>query len=192
MVKIGQTATASELKARWAYAEMRSSRFRRHFEHAGYRDLLEKATAGIPFCKLSREEQQQLGPALHASRNEDFARSIEQHDTYECVEWTEDDLTRSWALPTFNPARDGRCISYQDFYSGAPDTSADGTPNVADPRVAAQKAEPEVAYRQQEPVIVIGRPGEYILLEGYFRSIQFKKSPDSSKRLLAWVPIIVK
>jgi hypothetical protein len=190
MVKIGQTAMASELKARWAYAEMQSTRFRRHFEEAGYGDLLAKATARVPFCKLPPDEQQRLAPALLAVRNEGFANNIDgSGDTYECKAWTEDDLTRSWALPAFNPPAKAHCVPYRDFYNGEPNTGPGGTAEDSDPRVAVQKLEPQAQYQQTEPVIVVGQPGNYILLDGYLRSLLFMKSPDKTKRLLAWVPV---
>lgn len=187
---IGQIASAAEVKARWAYAEMRSSRFRRYFEAGAYTNLLEKAAAGIPFCRLSADEQARLIPALHVAKTEAYISSVDQaSNTYECKGWTEGDLMNSWALSLFNRPEKRVCIPYRDFYHGHPGADPAVDLDDGDPRVAVLTVPPEADYRQLEPVIVIGKPGEYILLEGYLRSILFMRSRDKSKRLLAWVPL---
>jgi hypothetical protein len=186
---IGQIATAAEVEARWAYAEMRSSRWCRHFEAGGYADLLEKARTGLSFCTLSAEEQIRLIRALRVAKTEPYINAVHQtSNMYECNAWAEHDLMSSWALPLFNIANPQVCIPYRDFYSSVVSPDPAVTLDDDDPRVAARTVSPEAQYRQSEPVIVIGGPGDYLLLEGYLRSILFMKSQDTSKRLLAWLP----
>jgi len=152
--------------------------------------LLEKTAAGIPFCRLSGEEQKQLATALHAAKTEAYISSVDHSaETYECNGWTEHDLMEAWALPLFNFPDQRECIPYRDFYQVGVDAAAGIHLGEGDPRVAARSVPVAGRYEQAEAVIVIGHPGEYLLLEGYLRSLLFMKSPDKSKRLLAWLPV---
>jgi hypothetical protein len=187
---IGQIADAAEVKARWAYAEMRSSRFRHLFATGDYEDLLQKAAAGIAFCQLDAVERRRLQAALQVAKTGPYIESVDgSADAYECKAWSEDDLMNAWALSLFNLPEKSQCIPFRDFYRVEPNTDAWLLLDDGDPRVAVRAVPTAVPYQQSEPVIIIGRAGEYLLLEGYLRSLLFMKSPDPSKRLLAWVPV---
>lgn len=189
---IGDRASASEIRARWAYSEMRSSRFRARFGPV-YGDLIVKANSGVSFSELRQADRDRLLLALNATRNPDFAGHVDAAAVmFECQTWTENELLNAWALPEFNPPNRDYCISYKTFLM------AGGPPDLAsledcDPRVEwhRQNSSAEAnEYQQEEPIIVIGKPGTYIILDGYFRTLAFVNSPEKSKGLLAWIPLI--
>lgn len=189
---IGSRASASEIRARWAYCEMRSSRFRARFGRV-YADLIVKANSGVAFSDLWQADRDRLLLALNGTRNPDFAGHVDAAaDMYECRIWTESELLNAWALPEFNPPNREFCISYKAFLAAGGPTGL-ASLEECDPRVEWHKQNSSAEakeYQQEEPIIVIGKPGTYIILDGYFRTLAFVNSSEKGKGLLAWVPLV--
>lgn len=188
---IGTRAGAPEIRARWAYSEMRSPRFRGRFARI-YADLIVKANSGVAFSDLCEADRDRLLLALNATRNPEFAGHVDAAaEMYECRSWAEDELLNAWALPEFNPPDREYCISFKAFLmAGSPAGLA--SLEDCDPRVAWRKRNSAAAkeYQQEEPIIVIGKPGTYIILDGYFRTLAFVNSREKSRGLLVWIPLI--
>jgi hypothetical protein len=185
---MGPMISAHELKARWAYSEMASSRWGRHFvqQHPA---LMRKANSGVPFANLGAREHDELVQALPLARHPAFIASIDQCAAqYEFQRWSKGQLCHAWALPAFNPPAKIQPIPYYDFFIRRPDTGPGGQPEDTDPRVTYARA--AIAFNpHHEAVIVVGQPGHYVLLEGTLRSVIFMNSAGNSQRLNVWVPV---
>jgi hypothetical protein len=189
---VGDRVSASEIRARWAYSEMRSSRFRARFAPV-YADLVVKANSRVAFSELRQADRDRLLLALNAARNPEFVGYVDATAaTYECRSWTENELFNAWALPEFNPTNRDYCISFRAFLSAA-EPPVLATLDDSDPRVEWQKQRSLCdtgEYRQDEPIIIIGKPGTQIILDGYFRTLTFVNSRKRCKRLLVWIPLV--
>jgi hypothetical protein len=185
---IGLRAPALEVKARWAFGELTSSRFRKMYAGIGPKQIHDTAAAKNPFSVLTADDHKTLAQMLDRARPERAAQ-VDASPLYRCEPWTKGQLAHAWALPDFHPPEKRRPLPYYDFYLGPPNTGPGGTPENTDPRVEAQRIPAGTPFNQfHEPVVVAGTPTQYLLLEGYFRSIMFMRAGDISQRLLAWVP----
>jgi hypothetical protein len=191
MVKVGAQITAHEAKARWAYSELLSSRFGKNYVGVGAKHIYDAAAAKNPFSTLLPADHDELAKMLDRGRDPALTAMVDSSPLYRSEAWTKGQLAHTWALPAFNPPAKRSAIPYYDFYTGRPNTGPAGTAEDSDPRVAARAIPYGTPFNQShEPVIVIGEPGKYVLLEGYLRSIIFMRSSDPSHRLLVWVPFV--
>jgi hypothetical protein len=183
---IGSIISADEVKARWAYGEMTSTRWGPHFV-GKHQALVQKAIAKVPFSTLSPQEHQELIQALPLARNPAFISSIDQSSRYQWQHWTKGQLCQTYALAAFNPPLKNQAIPYYDFFVRFPDTGPNGLPEDSDPRVVFAKNSIQFDP-DHEPAIFVGAPGHYVLIEGALRSVIFMHSPGNGFRLNALVP----
>lgn len=190
---IGRTITAHELKARWAYSELRSPRFGENYTGLGPLRLYQMSAKGVPFSELGKADHDPLVEMLNHGRSPSMVAAIgNRADTYRCEAWTKGQLSHTWVLPIYNPAANGICIRYYDFYLGSPIIGPSGEIDETDARVAAQAIPLNYSVdTAHEPGIVV-RVGasSLMLLDGYLRSILFMRSSDSGHRFRVWVPNI--
>jgi hypothetical protein len=98
---IGQTIATNELCARWAYGELRSSRFG-HYYHSGTpRPLLDKARAKLPFQLLDDDEGKML-VQLHAGVRGSALQFMEGIEQFRCEAWTRQQPLQVFTLPDFD------------------------------------------------------------------------------------------
>lgn len=188
-VTIGTTATSTEVKARWAYAEISSARFGKGYAGHGPAYLHALARGGTPFSAVDPRDWPHLVDMAHHGRNKDFVDNVDScgSPTYRCDGWQMTDLLGTLVLPTF-----GR-VPYPTFLTKNPSiVLKSGMPvfDDADPRVVAWSIDPNLPFDQVEPIIIIkvdnGRP---MILEGYLRSLLWLRMNDPSRPLLAWLPV---
>ena len=165
-----------------------SAGFLADFVRHGTQALRNKAWQRIPFDSLLAAEQDELVRMLDGGRGQPFASNVDQHPEYICSGWTKGQLAQTWALPAYNPPAKRDPIPYYDFYIGPRNTGPGGSAEDSDARIAADKITPPADLSRHEPVIIIGRPGVYILLEGYLRSVLFMRDANPVQRLLVWLP----
>ncbi len=189
MINVGVRASSHEIKARWAYNELASPRFGRSYAGVGPRHIHDMAAARNPFAAITAADQNELVKMLEKGRGPEVAATIDASPHYRCEAWSKGQLCQSFALPAFNPPAKVKPIPYYDFYIGTPNTGPGGTAESSDPRVIAGAIPPGTPFQEfHEPIIVSGSPGNYLLLEGYLRSIIFMRAAHASQRLLAWLP----
>lgn len=184
---IGTIVTADEVKARWAYSEMVSTRWAKHFV-GKHQVLVQKAQSSVPFDALTQSERDELVQALLVSRHPTFVANIDQSaPKYQFQQWTKGQLCQTWALPAFNAPAKAEAQPYYDFFIRWPDTGPSGEPEDSDPRVVFARS--AILFDpNHEPVIFVGQPSRYVLIEGTLRSVIFMHSPGNAFRLNAWVP----
>ena len=189
---IGVHATAHEVKARWAYHELISDRFGKQYIGAGPKHIHDMAAAKDPFSVLMPADHDELIKMLER-RDVALASRVDSSPTYRCEAWTKGQLAHAWALPVFDAPAKKNLVPYFDFYIGTPNTGPGGTVEDNDPRVVARSIPHGTPFDQaHEPVVIVGKQANYVLLKGYLRSILFMRAGHLSQRLLAWVPFVAR
>jgi hypothetical protein len=180
----GKTATAREIKARWAYSEVLSDRFGGPYGAVLERPLFDRIKGGCHFCEIEESQWDLLIQGLTAARNAQFSASIDRFgpNGYVCAEWSVDDLMNSRVLPHF-----GVGLLYREFLTLLPISVPPGTIDAADPRLRIWMTPLQPAFAQNEPLISIRIGAELMLVEGYKRSLLWLRSP--TKPLLIWQPV---
>jgi hypothetical protein len=180
----GQTATAREVKARWAYGEVLSDRFGNPYSGVLARPLFDLIKSGCRFSEIDEGCWDFLIAGLSAARDAKFSGSIDTFGSkgYVCVEWDVEDLLNCRVLPHF-----GVGLFYREFLTLLPMSIPPGLLDVADPRLKAWSTPLHPAFVQHEPLISIRIGAEPMLVEGYRRSLLWFRNP--AKPLLIWQPV---
>lgn len=183
---IGKVITRDELKARWAYAESRSSRFKGQYEPLLPPDLFTSANNGRPFDQISREEWPELIAALERERISliGFLGEPWGASEFKCVGWDVPGLLSSPAMGNFFADEQQR--GYFCFLAWPTKQTHDGKADTHDPRYAAAGRAFDRNFRVEEPLIAVRSNGHHILIDGYLRSILWLRNPVEP--LPVWVP----
>jgi len=168
-----------EVKARWAYGEINSTRFRAHYPRVLAPTILQLAASKAPFSAVQHQAWPSLVAALKGARNPRFVDNLDQASFYECSAWTIQDLLNATTIPNF------RSLPYWKFLAFPPELPGSQIV-LSDPRQAAHAIPYDPDFRVQEPLISIVQGEQKILLEGYLRSILWLRNPIHD--LLIWVP----
>jgi hypothetical protein len=181
----GQTATAREIKARWAFSEVLSDRFGGPYSTVLAQPLHSQVTGGCSFSDIQESDWDNLIQGLNAARNVGFTANIDTFGPsgYVCVEWSVEDLMNAKVIPNF-----GQDLFYREFLTMFPMSQPTGALDLSDPRFKAWRIPVNAApFVQTEPLISIKVDSDHMLIEGYARSILWIRSP--AKSLLMWVPV---
>lgn len=181
---LGTTATAEEVKARWAYSEISSSRFGKYYIGHTPAHLEALAKTSAPFSQVSSQDWPTLVSLIETyGRNKLFVDNIDIHGSprFVCTAWGIQELLNSWTVPAFGQ------LPYPVFLSRPPARNATGGVDDADPRYCAQSIPFDPNFKQTEPAIII-KPGVNMLLEGYLRSILWLRLNDPNTPFLVWLP----
>jgi hypothetical protein len=180
----GRTATAREIKARWAYSEVLSDRFGDPYSLILDGPLLDQIKDGCAFSEIDEGYWDLLILGLNTARSPRFSGNIDTcgPNGYVCVEWSVEDLLNSRVLPHF-----GLGLCYREFLTLLPTSAEPCVIDPADPRLKAWMTPLQPAFAQNEPLISIRIGADLMLIEGYARSLLWFRSP--TKPLLIWQPI---
>lgn len=173
--------SATELAARWTYAELASPRFADSYVPPAD-PLRVKAMSGIGFDSLFKEEAERLRVLLEAHDDRGgMYRLLICSSQYVSEVWEYSRLGNLCVAPGLGWAR------FRDLENGEARTVASED---LQNRLKATACGPFV--QRDEPIIVVpcrvkGRAFQ-LLLEGTFRSLLFARDRDASGRLSVWVP----
>ncbi|MCB2059177.1 MAG: hypothetical protein R3E09_13145 [Novosphingobium sp.] len=178
----GRVATVEEVKARWAYAEVKSTRVGISYEPCLSPGRIERARQGDPFEDIPRDEWPSLVSALAQARPSRFVEQIHIYgaDHYECVHWRPSDLLNCLTLPIFG------LVPFYRFLAMPYRMDDEGNPRRDDPRYVAANLPYDDAFTVEGPIIVVRDKGHDMLLEGYLRSILWLRNPG--RPLAVWLP----
>ena len=194
MMQPGATAARLEVRARWAYGEMCSTRFgAKYLSHKPSQGVLDCVSRGDAFESVAGGLWSELDSLLDLARPNEFHSHLSVYQTFTCVGWSKTDLNSAYALPAFSMPDKRNPIRYSEFFNGRPNTGAwsNGTQWIigfaeeSDPRVAAFRT-PDIP--QRDPGIAVPYNDSYILFEGYLRSILYMRTLDDQLKFLVWVP----
>jgi hypothetical protein len=192
MVAVGDRIDLRELQARWAYAELASSRVGHHYrrEFPENRVLFEKVSNGELYDTVLPGEVDQL-VIMNEWYRSGLVQPLQQYSAFVCESWTKDQLGRALTVPALDPRRQGRNVPILSFAVAPHFTRSDGTMEDTDPRVIANMIPLDHEFTQTEPVPVTPLlNGQYLLLDGYLRSLLFLRSEDPDRHMLVWVPVV--
>jgi hypothetical protein len=181
----GQKATAREIKARWAFSEVLSDRFGGPYRQVLAQPLFERIVSGCKFADIEGSYWDNLIQGLNTARTTNFTGLIDASapNGYVCAEWSVEDLMNARVIPNF-----GVGLFYREFMTMFPMSQPTGALDLSDPRYKAWATPVKgPAFVQTEPLISVKAGSDYMLIEGYTRSILWVRSP--AKSLLMWVPI---
>jgi hypothetical protein len=165
---------ATEVAARWCYAELRSSRFGLSYEGLVPYNLIGKAIDGAPFDDLDAADIKLLNNALsrHEDRGSFFYKFLAQFPWYHRVKRDYAELSQLVVVPYFGT---------QTFANFERDPH---------PRVQATlDSIPLGTFCQNESIIIVPYNGREMLLEGTLRSLWFARDREPLTKIEAWVPL---
>jgi|SRR5271154_1225894 len=142
----------------------------------GPHPILEKARLHVPFSSLTAEERDQLLEyAPHSSRRGLMGR-LNNHSQYRLEHWEKSQISAIRTIHAYGS------VPYEDFLAGS---SKPG-----DEAIDAREAAKKLPYYPAtwEAGMVVGKPGDYILLDGYTRSVVFMKEAPRGDKFSIWVP----
>jgi len=181
---IGHVITAQEVKARWAFSEITSSRFGVFYRRLLPSSLYDFAKSGGAFANVDEAEWVNLEKALKTVRPAGFVDNITGvagAAQYECVGWSVGDLLNCTTLPVFGE------VPYWQFLVLPPkQDERTGKTQSTDPRSLSHTISFDPSFQVQEPLIAIGLSDKKMLFEGYLRSILWLRNPQEP--LIAWFP----
>jgi hypothetical protein len=186
LIPEGTLATTEEVRARWAHGEMTSDRFGQKYVPHVPSHLLASAKRGDAFSTVDRSQWVTLSNLLDRARPGEYLhRDLLKWSKFRCAHWTKEDLDGALAISAFNKQQQ-RPLTYVDFYQRTPDTGINQTAENSDPRVQAFRT-PDTL--QAEPAVAILHNSQYLLVDGYLRSIIFRRQRDPDLRFAVWVPM---
>lgn len=170
-------APAAEVAARWAYAELNSSRFADSYLGLVSADLRSKALAAVPFEFLSHGEQAELQAALanHPDRGPVFYPCLMAYPTYVLEHWGRDQLDNVLVVPGLG----GRPM--HEFERDLPDTTKAALEAITSHRIVPEEAGIILPIPQ-------GPTNAFVLLDGTLRCLRFRRAGLPSESYPAWVP----
>lgn len=186
LVPEGTIATTEEVRARWAYGEMASDRFGHMYVPHAPTHLLSSAKQGDAFSTIDQKHWATLSNLLDQARPSEYLhRELLKWSSFQCANWTQAELDGALAIRAFNKLQ-GIPLPYADFYERTPDTGPNQTAENSDPRVQAFRS-PDTP--QAQPAVAILFNSRYLLVDGYLRSIIFRRQRDPDLRFAVWVPM---
>jgi hypothetical protein len=165
------------MKTRWVYSELGSPRWNEAYTQLkGHTPLAEKAAQHVPFSSLSDEEREQLLEYAPKSSRRGLMGRLGAHASYRLERWTKTQIRALNTTPQHGS------IPFDEFLAGAPKPGEEAT----DARVTANA----LGYHPDkwEAVTVVGKRGDYTLLDGYTRAVAYMRAAPSSAKLAVRVP----
>jgi hypothetical protein len=173
----GRRISAQDLKARWAFSEMRAERWRDYYAELSSDRIRDE----VPFEQLTQDEKSHLVAMLSRNR-EHMAPELDRFETYECQSLSKNELARVYTIIVVSPDGDSN-IPFLSY------VAAQRTDDFRDPRVQADRIPFQSPFVQSEPVIILPYGDMPLLLDGYLRATLFMRSPNPDARILAWRPV---
>jgi len=183
MPKVGDKIGLRELQARWAYSELVSPRqILNYCTFAGFEPLFEKARQNIPFEDLDNEETDYLF-VMNDGVRAPLAAMLKPFPVFACESWRRDKIAQALTI-AFDR---GNQLTFET-YANNPLFAPGQRPDPGDFRLAALLMPAnEKSFAEPVPLVPTGN-SQFMLLDGYLRSLLFLRSTDPDRRLLVWIP----
>lgn len=180
---IGTVISRQELLARWAFAESSSSRFGDTVRTKLASAFGEDWSPPKRFADIAESDWDKIVAVLWSVRPADFFERflLTEFDRFVCKPWSVSELLNCLTLPGFGSVR------YFRFLALPPRRAGNGEATVIHPRTAADGIPFSASFVPCEPVIAVPAGDDFVLLEGYLRSILWLRSPIEP--LPVWLPL---
>lgn len=172
--------SSAELAARWAYAELRSTRFAKSYKLDDYHPLRLKALYNIPFTHLLPVERRALQMLLstHEDRGPSFYPTIMKFQQWQLHHWPYEAIAATRVAPGLGWHR------FSDFekeptseLSATLETIARGTMISEEPAIVVP------CQRQQD------EHNFWLLMEGTLRSLCYARDRTPFELKTVWAPV---
>ena len=181
MPKVGDQAAPAEVRARWAYSELRSdSRFASTY--TADKRLFDESNAGTRFDDLSPTDKADLETVTSTERTGLFA-AVAQAKEFECQSWTKAQICRCFVVPALDPQRMGQSVPLISLLASPRFNRTD------DPRDAADNVPLGTPFVQIEAVCIVPTANGPTIIDGTGRAILFLRTPNLGDELLVWFPV---
>lgn len=183
----GQVATARELKARWAYSELTSSRASDTYRQHRLDGLYELAAEGVDFDLLETNQKRRLAELLHLARS-GLPDIVDRHHSYVLQPWSKGRLCQAYAISHFNTPAQTHFMPYYDFLHWARDIGPNGTEDTFDPRIVADSVPAGFGTPSSWGAIAVS-DFPNVIIDGYLRSVLFMRDAPLTAKFPVWVAL---
>jgi len=175
--------SVAEIKARWAYSEIISSRLGLTYRNHVSADIFKLAVRRKPFDAVPQALWPGLISALLTVRPPQFVSLVDQYGTgaFARAEWSPSTLLSCQTLPQY------QMVPFFSFLAHPVARDSKGNLAGGDPRYEANRTRPGCDVGQAELAIAGMANGRPILLDGYLRAILWLRQPVAS--FPVWVPV---
>ena len=179
MSPLGQRIGPVELKARWAWSELESSRFAVSYRKPGKDPLFDKRISGASFEELDAANQADLVDRItHNPNRSCLVSALDQFPNFKCEEWTRADIMLVRVVPILGG------LTLEELVKLPLQN------DLNHPIDAASKIPIDQEFHQDEPVIVLPVQSNgtacQLLLEGTLRAVLFLRSGQD--KICVWFP----
>lgn len=182
----GRIASNLEIKARWAYSEIVSSRIGKMYQdHAPLADVVRLALDEVAFENLPAFHHQVLADAASVSHAGSMPL-LDQHRSFLLSAWSKAQLAEAFVDRFFNTPRCDAPLRFRDYMIWPRNTGPGGTYNPTDPRVAADRVPRGTPPITDAAPIAVGAGGNFIV-EGHLRCTLFMRDAPAPETLPVWV-----
>ena len=185
-MKVGETVSLKEMKARWAFSEIRSPRLSADYHLDPRVPPLSARMGTAAYEFLSEEDTEALVGIFETFRGNYLQHYWADVRVFVVEVWSADRLGQVYVMSEADPTGAGR---FQLFSAYAVAPRSTGPAARLDPRVAADSVPLSMALRTSDPLVV----GQYkdfrVLIDGYFRGLIFMRSAAPTERVAVLVPV---
>jgi len=150
-MKLGDTVSLKEMKARWALSEIRSPRLAPHYRLDPRVPSSSARIGPATFESLSGSDIDALVDIFETFRGNYLQHYLADVRTFAVEAWSVDQLGRVYVMSEADPTGAGRFQTFSAYATGPRSTGPAAT---IDPRVAADKVPLSTALRTADPLVI--------------------------------------
>ena len=180
MLKVGQRAMPTEVRARWAYSELISTRFAATYIVS--RRLIAEANVGTDFDDLTQADKTALESVTSTERSGLWPQ-LYHFSEFECQSWLKAQICRCFVLPALDPQRNNRLVPLISFMASP------RFPEATDPRNAADAVPLGTPFIQKEAICVIPEQNRLLIIDGTGRTMLFLRTESLDHQIRVWTPV---
>ncbi len=185
-MKCGDTVSLKEMKARWAFSEIRSPRLAADYHLDPRVPPLSARIGTATFESLSAADIDALVDIFETFRGNYLKHYLAGVRAFMVEEWSADQLARIYVMSEVDSTGAGRFQTFSE-YAVAPRPT--GPAARLDPRVAAGSVPSSMTVPTADPLVVGKYKDFQVLIDGYFRGLIFMRSAAPAERIVMLVPV---
>ena len=180
------TVSLHEMKALWAFTEIRSERTRR-FYHDARVPMLQSKLKNMVFAGVTMQERDILAEMWEQARGNFLSMYLAGVTGFALECWSSTQLGEVLAMSQMDPAEQGFFVSMLTY---ARSPRPIGPSAETDPRTVADRSVLSGRELQAGDPIIVGLFNrKQVLIDGYGRGIRFIQCAEASDRIPVLVPV---
>jgi hypothetical protein len=180
------TISLHEMKAWWAFTEMKSQRTR-SFYHDSRVPMMQRKLKGLDFANVAMPDRDVLVEMWEPGRGKFLWMYLVDVSGFTLENWSATQLSKVSKMREMDPER-GRFFSMLT-YATSPRPTGPGSER--DPRVVADRLPLSAKELQAGDPVIVGlyHEGRQVLIDGYTRGVRFIQCAGATNRIPVLVPI---